>query len=131
LTAAPLTCVERWVWAHCNAERLVANRRRNYRRLAQHLASMSGGTVLFPAIAEGAVPYVLPFHVPDAERVYPRLRVARLPVFRWDRFWPGSPSAEGAGALDWGHRVIQVSCHQDLTDADVDVMAEQIAQALR
>jgi hypothetical protein len=131
LAPARLRRVERWLVDHTQRARLVDNRRRNYLRLAERFAAVRGCRVLFPSLEAGAVPYVLPLHVAAAESVYPVLRTAGLPVFRWDRYWPGSPSAAGLGALDWGHHVIQISCHQDLTSANVDTMAQQIEAAIR
>lgn len=131
LAPARLRSVERWIIEHCNRQRLVENRRRNYARLAAQLSAAAGCRVLFPRIHGGAVPYALPLHVDDAERVYPHLRAAGLPVYRWDRYWPGAQEVEDGAGLDWGRHVIQISCHQDLTLEHVDAMANRIETALR
>ena len=43
-----------------------------------------------------------------------------MPVFRWDRLWPGVPALAGDQGRLWSHHVLQLACHQDLSDAHLD-----------
>lgn len=98
--------------------RIVNRRRNNYQTLAHELSGASGAHALVAELPAGSVPYVLPLFVDGAARadaVYGRLRAQRVPVFRWDRLWPGTPYDESDVASHWSRQVIQLLCHQDLT----------------
>lgn len=96
---------------------IVMRRRANYATLVQALAGAPGARLLSPQLPEGAAPYVCPLLIEGRERaqaVYERMRVAGLPVFRWDRIWPGTPvDPQDTGPM-WSHQLIQFLCHQDL-----------------
>ena len=98
--------------------RIVARRRRHFALYADLFTGVHGARALMP-MPEGAVPYVFPLFVDDAERVYAGLRQQRLPVFRWDRVWPGTPALPGDLGPLWSRHVLQLLCHQDLSAADV------------
>jgi len=70
-------------------------------------------------LADDAVPYVFPLWVNDADRVYHSLRALALPVFRWDRIWPDTPTLADDVGPSWSQHVLQLLCHQDLGEADV------------
>jgi perosamine synthetase len=122
--------IERLLVKHFDHERSVCNRVANYRYFAERFSGCAGCRVLFPQLNSGAVPYVFPLYVTAAETVYPRLRDARLPVFRWDRYWPGSLADGNDLGRDWGHHVLQISCHQDLSRAHIEAMAQLILRAV-
>jgi perosamine synthetase len=114
--------------------RIIARRQRNFNRYAPYFANTPGARPLFadlPAAAERAAPYVFPLWVDKPEAVYQALRQMELPVFRWDRIWPGTPTIAGDVGLQWSHHVLQLLCHQDLDDADIDRTAQAILQLLR
>jgi len=121
--------LESWLVEHSHRRRIEDNRRRNYLRLAQLLAPLPV-RVLYPQLEAGAVPYVLPVHVPDPDSTYALLRAARVPAFRWDRYWPGAISSPDDLGRHWGHHVIQLSCHQDLSLENLNGVAEIISRAL-
>jgi hypothetical protein len=58
--------------------------------------------------------------VDDAERVYHTLRIAGVPVYRWDRRWPGTPHLAGDQGPLWSTHVLQLLCHQSLTKDEAD-----------
>jgi hypothetical protein len=68
--------------------------------------------------------------VDDADRVYQALREQELPVFRWDRVWPGTPVVEGDQGPLWSRHVLQLLCHQNLSAADVEHTARAILSLL-
>lgn len=113
---------------------IVARRRSNYQALVQALAGASGARLLNPALPDGAAPYVCPLLIEGRDRaqaVYERMRVAGLPVFRWDRIWPGTPvDAQDAGPV-WSQQLIQVLCHQGLEVADLMGVARTTQALLR
>jgi len=110
---------------------LVERRRENYRRYARAFASANGVRSLFPDIPDDTAPYVFPLWVDCADRVYGELRRRRMPVFRWDRRWPGTPDLPGDAGGHWSREVLQLLCHQNLDPEDVDAVAEATLQARR
>lgn len=113
--------------------RIIAKRRQNFTLFASHFECLRGArplfhvnTASFPQIA----PYVFPLWVDDADRVYLGLRAQKMPVFRWDRTWPGAPRlADDAGA-PWSRHVLQLLCHQDLSPVDIARTAQAIRRLL-
>jgi len=105
-------------------EPIVRQRRQNYEALANGLGRQPGASLLPLSPGSEAAPYVMPLWVaggaPRADEVYARLRAAGMPVFRWDRIWPGTPSSpDDTGAL-WSRQLLQFLCHQDLLAPDIE-----------
>ncbi len=123
---AEAACFVRWVVEHADAERIVTARRRNYQRFAREFDGRAGLRPLRPDLPDGAAPYVFPLLVEDPERLYQRLRQRGVPLYRWDVVWPGTPQLPGdAGAL-WATRVLQLVCHQDMSEDDVNAVVRTI-----
>lgn len=113
--------------------RIVQRRRDNYVTLARQLADAPGAQVLTPELPATNVPYVLPLWVDGATRadaVYARLRSERLPVYRWDRLWPGTPQLDADTGAHWSRHVMQLLCHQDLSQDELIQVAAVTHQAL-
>jgi perosamine synthetase len=103
--------------------RVIARRQENYARYAKNLVGLTGARQLFPLSHDSAsqiAPYVFPLWVDDADRVYQALKAQDLPVFRWDRIWPGTPQIENDVGPLWSQHVLQLLCHQDLSRADIE-----------
>ncbi|EXI71604.1 MAG TPA: DegT/DnrJ/EryC1/StrS family aminotransferase [Candidatus Accumulibacter phosphatis] len=99
--------------------RIITRRQRNYAIYARHFRQVEGAHPLYPERADEAVPYVFPLWVNDADRVYQSLRSLALPVFRWDRIWPDTPTLTDDVGPSWSRHVLQLLCHQNLSEADV------------
>jgi perosamine synthetase len=111
--------------------RIIAQRASNYQRFAELLADAPGGHPVFMPPVQTCAPYVFPFWVDDAERIYHALRAEGIAVFRWDRLWPGTPQIDGDVGPAWSHHVLQLLCHQDLSTQDVEHAAQRLLHALR
>ena len=114
--------------------RVVQQRRMNYRSLAASLAGAPGVQALAPDLADEAAPYVWPLWVAcpaRADAIYARMRAAQLPVFRWDRVWPGTPADPQDEGWKWSHQVLQMLCHQDLAAADIAFVAHATRHILQ
>ncbi len=112
--------------------RIAARRRENFARYAQRFSHVAGARPVFaPGTPAAAAPYVFPLWVDDAERIYAAAREQRLPVFRWDRIWPGTPTFPDDHGRLWSHHVLQLLCHQDLSAADVDCTAAALLDMMR
>jgi len=101
-------------------------RQRNYRTLSSQLAGLTNARPLVPALPAGAVPYVFPLEVDDPDPLYSDIRAAGIPVFRWDQLWPATPAIAGDEGTRWSRHVLQIGCHQDLTESDVRTIAAML-----
>lgn len=110
--------------------RIIRRRQENFARFARHFERVAGARALFGPACDSVAPYVFPLWVDDADTVYPAIRRQRLPVFRWDRVWPGTPDLEGDVAPQWRRHVLQLVCHQDLRADDIDRTASAILALL-
>ena len=119
----------RWL-SRLPRERIVARRRAHFAQLYQLTASLPGAHPLFGALPERAAPYVMPLWVDRPEPVYAALREAGCAVFRWDRVWPGTPTFDGDHGALWRNHVLQLLCHQDLTEAQIAHTGALLAQHL-
>jgi hypothetical protein len=111
--------------------RIISRRQRNFELYASQLSSSGNGArPLFGVAPPAVAPYVFPLWVDDAERVYEALKIEGVPVFRWDRLWPGVPVIAGDVGPLWSHHVLQLLCHQDLTEDDVLQSVNAVKRAL-
>lgn len=113
--------------------RIVTRRRANYAALVTALAGAPGVRLLHPHLRPGCVPYAMPLWVEGrarADRVYAALRQARMPVFRWDRIWPGTPELEGDSGRQWSQHLLQLLCHQDLSPEATERLAAAVLRGL-
>lgn len=114
--------------------RVVAARQRNYALLAQGLAGAPGTRLPQAVVPDGAAPYVLPLWVEGADRadrIYQHMRLAGLPVFRWDRLWPGTPAEPHDHGPLWSRHMLQLLCHQDLRPADIGAVCQAVHDLAR
>lgn len=110
----------RALYASVRPSRIVALRRRNYDLYAAALGRLPGMEHLAGLPKNPVAPYVYPVWVDDADRVYHGLRALGVPVFRWDRIWPGTPRQAGDAGSSWSHHLLQMLCHQDLEVEDIE-----------
>lgn len=111
--------------------RIIARRQQNFATYAGYFAQVKGARPLFPLPSKAVAPYVFPLWVDDAERVYREIRTRNLPVFRWDRIWPGTPKLDGDVGPLWSQHVLQLLCHQDLDEDDIKRTALAILDLLQ
>ncbi len=111
--------------------RIISLRHRNFELFAQLLAGQPGSNILVQLPSQAVAPYVFPIWVDDADRIYHELRTIGLPVFRWDRIWPGTPRLPHDVGLDWSRHVIQLLCHQDLSEQAIKYIAHTLLTLLK
>lgn len=70
---------------------------------AAHFPAASEVRPLFPDAPPQTMPYVFPIRFDAVDEVHAGLRAEGLPVFRWDRVWPGTPHLAGDHGLAWSH----------------------------
>lgn len=114
--------------------RVVRQRRRNFEAYTRELAQAPGARPLAPTLPDACAPYVWPLWVDGEARVdavYAAMRALRLPVFRWDFIWPGTPHAESDSGPRWSRHVLQMLCHQDLSAQDLRDVTRATLQLLQ
>ena len=111
--------------------RILTRRRDNFAQYLQAFSNVEGARPLFVNTTPDAVPYVFPLWVDDAERVYRAIVALELPVFRWDRPWPGTPLLQGDTGSMWRRHVLQLLCHQDLRPEDITSTSRAILRVLQ
>lgn len=112
--------------------RIVALRRRHYLQLEQALAGLPGCRPLFPALPDGACPWVFPVLFDDPEPVFAALQRARVPVVRFGAvLWPGVDASVCPNSANLGRRLIAFPCHQELSAAERTWLCAAIGDAAR
>ena len=110
--------------------RMIALRQRNFKLYADLLRGTGQGKTPVALPGNPTAPYVFPIWIDDADRVYHALRHQGVPVFRWDRIWPGTPTLAHDVGLDWSQHMLQLLCHQDLGEDDIRYSASRLLQLL-
>lgn len=113
---------------------IVRARQANYLGFAARLRVAPGARPLFERSVENGAPYVFPLWIDDpvrADATYAAMRAARLPVFRWDHLWPGTPADPQDAGAQWSRQVLQLLCHQSLGAADVGWVADTTLKILQ
>jgi perosamine synthetase len=114
--------------------RIIAQRQKNFSHYGEYFNNISGARPLFSCSEKAnspVAPYVYPLWVDEPDTIYQSLRELRLPVFRWDRIWPDTPYIPGDVGTLWSHHVLQLLCHQDLNQTDIDRTARAILHLLQ
>ncbi|MEM9056544.1 MAG: aminotransferase class I/II-fold pyridoxal phosphate-dependent enzyme [Pseudomonadota bacterium] len=106
--------------------RVERRRRENYARLVRAFAAVDGVEVLWPSLPKGVVPYIFPLLVNQPERVFPRLKMGGVPIFRWELIH----SDECTVSADYAQRLFQLPCHQEMSDGDIAWLTDQIKAAV-
>jgi len=105
-------------------------RRRNFERLLAGLADLPGCRPLAVA-GEAQAPYLCPLWMDDLVRIFPRLEDAALPMQRFGQFpWAGMDMEAHPLARELAAHVVQFSCHQSLTEGEIDHMIRRIRAAV-
>jgi hypothetical protein len=130
LKPVALRRTEARILTHSDLTANIKRRRENYAAIALKLANLRNAKPLFPDCGSASAPYALPLLVADPEEPYSRMRLAGLPVFRWDRVWPGTPSDPQDATTTWARGVIQVACHQSLRDGDINDLCHCLRECL-
>ena len=116
------------LWRMTSPGWVARKRRENYRKLLELVGESPGVRPLFPDLPDTVVPFMAAFWVDRLEEVFPSLEDAALPMQRYGQFlWEGVDETVCPVSVDMSRHLIQLACHQDLTDAEL----RRIAGAFR
>jgi dTDP-4-amino-4,6-dideoxygalactose transaminase len=112
---------------------ITEKRRKNYFQYENFFRSTVGARPLLTIkeISTSEIsPYVFPLWVDDADRIYQSLKATGLPVFRWDKVWPDTPQLDNDAGPRWSVHVLQLLCHQNLRESDINLISSAILKLL-
>ncbi len=111
----------------------VALRRTHFEYYAQAFDKLPGAGRPPSLPRQATAPYAYPLWIADPERaeaVYQQARLHKLPVFRWDRVWPGADALKDDAGQAWRSQVLQLLCHASLRSKDVALTRKVLLDAL-
>lgn len=119
----------RWLTAQYPHEYSITQRRKNYLRWLDGVAGMPGIEPLFPSLPNGVVPYAFPLLTDTKGLAFHALRLAGFPIWRWEDMAVNAVEICPVTA-DYRLRLLQLPCHQDLTEQDMDWMIDVVQRVL-
>lgn len=122
----PLSWADSLVVDKTNHLWVIEQRRANYQYLAKHLEGLNNASLLFPKLPEGVVPYVLPVLLQKPELHFPKLKIAGVPLWRWEELIVNDCPVSNNYRL----RLIQLPIHQSLRNYELDWIAQQLWRVL-
>lgn len=116
----------RWLVDHANHDQLAYRRRANYQRWLKGVAGLRGASPLFPELSDGVVPYAFPLLTDPEGLSFHAIRLAGIPLWRWEDV----AHTDCLVSRDYRLRLLQLPCHQDLTDAQINWMLASLHDLL-
>jgi hypothetical protein len=108
--------------ARCDPDVVVAQRRRNFTRLAEALDGVA--PVIGAPLPPGACPLFVPVRVADKGRRLERLRARGVDAIDfWSTGDPACPAGDFPEAARLRREVLELPCHQSLGDDEIDRLA--------
>jgi dTDP-4-amino-4,6-dideoxygalactose transaminase len=111
---------------------IVQHRRRNYAYLLNAVHALPGVTPLFSDLSPGVCPLTFPVLVQERSDFHLNLRARGLPAVTWGGVVPPALSREEFPTADYFYQnLISLPVHQSLSSADLQVIVQILAEALR
>ena len=105
-------------------------RRKNYTMLRDAFKDVSNCCDLAPELPEGVVPYAFPLLLERPDPAFRDLRRQGLPIMRWDDLWSGVDEQACPVSVYYSQHLIQIPCHQELTEEEIQQMILQITAVI-
>jgi dTDP-4-amino-4,6-dideoxygalactose transaminase len=124
------SCRRLFSYLSLQAQDHVNRRRQNYAHLLGQLQKVKGCRPILPELFDGVVPYMLPLWIEKLPKIFPLLEDAAMPMQRFGQFlWPDTDKASCPVSEGYSRNVIQIPCHQELTESDLNWMVETLRRA--
>lgn len=112
---------------HPPRRRIAEGRRAIWLRLADGFADCPGCRPVRPDMPPGMVPFMFPLWVDELPARFPRFEDLAIPVQRFGQFpWPGMDADTCNHSRLFSRHVLQLPCHQELTEAELDWIIAQV-----
>lgn len=121
-TARGISVWSRRLLRAMDLEAVGAQRRRNYRHLAERLDGLARVQLLHPELPSAVCPQVLPLLVADARQRAERLEQLGIGAYAWPTL-PPEFARLSSGARWLSEHLLALPIHQDLTEAHMDEVA--------
>ena len=116
--------LSRTLYRHPDIATIARRRREHYRHWTAATMNLPYCRPLYPELPEACIPYMFPLIIENPEPHFTRLKQLGVPIFRWD-----SIAVSGCTtASDYRLHLLQLPCHQSLTDRDMDWMMAAITK---
>lgn len=106
--------------------RVAVKRRENYLYLLQNLGRLSRGRPLYPTLPESVVPYVFPLLIDFPETDFRKLKLEGIPILRWEEL----AETDCPVSADYRLRLLQLPCHQELRQHELEWLIAQVTKIL-
>ncbi len=123
--AASKAC--KYIVAHSDFDKIIKKRQQNYRYIINALKDESNIDLSLNCTDDDFVPYMVIGRLLYPEIHHPILISNRLPVWRWEHIY----DSECSIAKQYSKSIIQIPCHQQLTEKELSVMVDGIKESLR
>ena len=107
--------LSQWLIGQADVAALLARRRSHYLRWVQAVQGLPNATVLRPQLGANDTPYMFALQLAQPERHFAALKRAGLPMWRWDNL----AASHCEVSMNYRLALVQLPCHQGLTDADL------------
>ncbi len=108
----------RLLYRHPDIDFIARRRRDRYRQWSTATMNLPYCRPLHPALPEDCTPYMFPLYLDQPEPHFYWLKQLGLPVYRWDSIAVSAcPTAN-----DYRLHLLQLPCHQSLTEREMDWM---------
>ena len=124
--ALSCTAVSRWVIGHTDVAQLVERRRKHYQRWVAAVQPLHNARALRPELGEHDTPYMFPLLIDQPDHHFAALKRAGLPIWRWDSL----ATSACPTAARYRLTLLQLPCHQSLSDAALAWMVGTLGQVL-
>jgi dTDP-4-amino-4,6-dideoxygalactose transaminase len=131
-THVAMTRTSQAIVSSLSFHRVVTKRRQHYRRFLAELNGLTNGRPLLNDIGDDVVPYVFPLYLDNLEGVFPRLEDAAVPMQRFGQFLYEDVTPDVCPVTsDYSRNVIQLPCHQELTDGEMTSIIQRTRDIVR
>ena len=121
------TAVSRAICRFASREQIAESCRRNYARLTREFEGLRRCRPIFPKLPDGVVPYMFPLWIGHLSEVFATLEDHAVAMQRFGQFlWPAMDEMTCAVSREFSRCLIQLPCHQSLTEDDIAMLAERV-----
>lgn len=117
----------RFIVGHSSIEENIRYRQNNYQRWVKAVETLPNCHAPFPDLPEGCAPYMFPLHIDHPTPHFYWLKHLGIPVWRWDEM----AISDCPIAQDYRLHLLQLPCHQSLTESQMDWLISAVTKTLR
>ncbi|MCI0667216.1 MAG: aminotransferase class I/II-fold pyridoxal phosphate-dependent enzyme [Methylococcaceae bacterium] len=121
-----ISWISKYIMRKSSVSRCTEGRRANYRFFAERFENIPGCRPIFRILPDGVVPYVFPLFVEDPDRVFPLIKIRRVPVYRWEEVNAGV--CENSSLFS--RHLFQLPCHEEIRHEELRWISATVIDAV-